>query len=134
MYNDIYVLYLLKVVYMSKEEIPPWLREQLARFDQLQQSLQAIIIQKQQVEMEMAEIERAINELKKIGPEDTVYKYAGSILIKVKRDDMMKELEERKELANTRSLVLAKQETRVRENVKELQAKIDEALRFKTSS
>ncbi|MEM3383270.1 MAG: prefoldin subunit beta [Nitrososphaerales archaeon] len=119
---------------MSKEEIPPWLREQLARFDQLQQSLQAIIIQKQQVEMEMAEIERAINELKKIGPEDTVYKYAGSILIKVKRDDMMKELEERKELANTRSLVLAKQETRVRENVKELQAKIDEALRFKTSS
>lgn len=82
----------------------------------------------------MAEIERAINELKKINPEDTVYKYVGSILIKVKRDDMMKELEERKELANTRSLVLAKQETRVRENVKELQAKIDEALRFRPPS
>jgi prefoldin beta subunit len=119
---------------MSREEIPPWLREQLARFDQLQQSLQAILVQKQQVELEMAEIERAINELKKINPEDTVYKYAGSILIKVKRDDMMKELEERRELANTRSLVLAKQETRVRESVKELQAKIDEALRFKPPS
>ncbi len=82
----------------------------------------------------MAEIDRAINELKKIDPENTVYKYAGSILIKVKRDDMLKELEERREIANTRSLVLAKQETRVRESVKELQAKIDDALRFKPPS
>ncbi|MEM2873358.1 MAG: prefoldin subunit beta [Nitrososphaerales archaeon] len=119
---------------MSREEIPPWLREQLARFDQLQQSLQAILVQKQQVELEMAEIDRAINELKKIDPENTVYKYAGSILIKVKRDDMLKELEERREIANTRSLVLAKQETRVRESVKELQVKIDDALRSKPPS
>jgi len=119
---------------MSREEIPPWLREQLARFDQLQQNLQAILVQKQQVELEMADIERAISELKKINPDDTVYKYAGAILIKVKRDDMLKELEERREIANTRSLVLAKQETRIRESVKELQAKIDEALRFKPPS
>jgi len=82
----------------------------------------------------MADIERAIGELKKISPDDTVYKYAGAILIRVKRDDMLKELEERREIANTRSLVLAKQETRIRESVKELQAKIDEALRFKPPS
>jgi len=82
----------------------------------------------------MAEIDRAISELKKIDPENTVYKYAGSILIKVKRDDMLKELEERREIANTRSLVLAKQETRVRESVKELQVKIDDALRSKPPS
>jgi len=119
---------------MSKEEIPPWLREQLARFDQLQQSLQAILIQKQQVEMEIAEIERAVGELKKASPEETVFKLAGSILIKVKRDDMLKELEEKREIANTRSLVLAKQETRVRENVKSLQAKIDETLHPKPPS
>lgn len=117
---------------MSKEEIPPWLREQLARFDQLQQSLQAIMAQKQQVELELNEIERTLNELKKIEPDGIVYKYAGSILIKVKRDDLLKELEERREIANTRTLVLAKQETRVRENVKELQSKIDEALKSRT--
>jgi len=119
---------------MSREEVPPWLREQLARFDQLQQNLQAILAQKQQVELEMADVARTINELKKVSPDDTVYKYAGSILIKVKRDDMLKELEERREIANTRSLILAKQEARARESVKELQAKIDEALRFKPSS
>jgi prefoldin beta subunit len=114
---------------MSKEEIPPWLQEQLARFDQLQQNLQAIMLQKQQVDLELAEIEKATAELKKIGPDETVYKSAGSLLIKVKKDDVLKELDERRELANTRSVVLTKQETRVRENVKELQAKINEAIR-----
>lgn len=119
---------------MSREEFPPWLREQLARFDQLQQNLQAILVQKQQVELEMTDTERTINELKKVGPEETVYKYAGSVLIKVRRDDMLKELEERREIGNTRSLVLAKQEARARESAKELQVKIDEALRSKSSS
>lgn len=114
---------------MSREEIPPWLREQLTRFDQLQQNLQAVLLQKQQVDLELAEIERATAELRKIGPDDVVYKSAGSLLIRVKRDDVLKELDERRELANTRSIVLAKQESRLRENVKELQAKINEAIR-----
>lgn len=117
---------------MSREEIPPWLREQLARFEQLQRNLQAILTQKQQIELELSEIEKATTELNKIGPDDTVYKYVGSILIKVKKEDMLNDLEEKKEIDNTRSKILAKQETRLRESVKELQAKINEALRSKS--
>ena len=116
---------------MSGQEIPPWLREQLARFEQLQQSLQAILVQKQQVEFEAAEVEKALDELKKADQADPVYKSAGSVLVRVKRDDLIKELEEKKELANTRLLVLNKQESRLRENIKELQTKIDEAVRGK---
>lgn len=116
---------------MASQEIPPWLREQLARFEQLQQSLQAILVQKQQVELEAAEVEKALEELKKASQDDPVYKSAGSVLIRVKRDDLLKELEEKKELANTRMLVLSKQESRIRENIKELQVKIDEAVRGK---
>jgi len=119
---------------MSIEEIPPWLREQLARFEQSQRNLQAILAQKQQIELEINEIEKATQELKKTGPDDTVYKHVGSILIKVKRDDMLKDLEEKREIDNTRSMILAKQETRVRESVKELQAKINEALRSKSQT
>ncbi|MCP8304095.1 MAG: prefoldin subunit beta [archaeon] len=119
---------------MSREEVPPWLREQLARFEQSQRNLQAILAQKQQIELEISEIERATAELKKIGPDDTVYKHVGSILIKVKRDDMLKDLEEKREIDNTRSAILAKQETRLRESIKELQAKINEALRSKSPS
>jgi len=116
---------------MTSQEIPPWLREQLARFEQLQQSLQAILVQKQQVELEAAEVEKALEELKKADQAETVYKSAGSVLIRVKREDLLKELEEKKELANTRLLVLSKQESRLRENIKELQMKIDEVVRGK---
>ncbi len=113
----------------SSEEIPPWLREQLARFEQLQQNLQAILVQKQQVEVETSEVGKAIAELKKTGESDTVYKSAGNILVKANKEELVKELEERKELSGTRSAVLGKQEQRVRENIKDLQAKIEEAIK-----
>ncbi|MDA4111333.1 MAG: prefoldin subunit beta [Thaumarchaeota archaeon] len=113
----------------NQNEVPPWLREQLVRFEQLQQNLQTIMLQKQQVDAEASEVDRAVAELKKASETDAVYKSAGNILVKAKKDDLLKDLEERKELANTRSTVLGKQETRVRENIKELQAKIEEALK-----
>jgi prefoldin beta subunit len=113
----------------AANEVPPWLREQLMRFEQLQQNLQAIVVQKQQVDLESTEVERALVELRKATETDAVYKSAGNILVRAKKDDLLKDLVERKELANTRSTVLAKQETRVRENIKDLQGKIESALK-----
>jgi prefoldin beta subunit len=114
---------------MSEQELPPWVREQVSRLQQLQQNLQAIMMQKQQLEVEMAETDRALQELKKASPDDAIYKNAGSVLIKAKKDDVLKELEEKKELANTRVMVLGKQETRVKENLKEVENKINEMIR-----
>ena len=113
---------------MSEQELPPWLREQVSRLQQLQQNLQAIMIQKQQVELETMDIGRAIDELKKIGPDDAVYKNAGPLLVKAKKDEVSKELEEKKELSNTRLMVLTKQETRVKDNLKEVEAKINQMI------
>jgi prefoldin beta subunit len=107
------------------------LREQLARYDQTQQNLQAVLAQKQQVELELSETDKALEELGKASDSEAVYKFAGNLLVKVKRDDMMKELTEKKELANTRKMVLAKQETRFRESLKDLQTKIDDAVKTK---
>ncbi len=113
----------------APNEVPPWLREQLVRFEQLQQNLQAIVLQKQQVDLESSEVDRALTELRKAADTDAVYKSAGNILVRAKKEDLLKDLEERKELANTRSTVLAKQEGRVRENIKDLQTKIEAALK-----
>lgn len=77
----------------------------------------------------MAETDRALQELKKASPDDTIYKNAGSVLIKAKREDVLKELDEKKELSNTRVMVLGKQETRVKENLKEVENKINEMIR-----
>jgi prefoldin beta subunit len=116
---------------MSQPELPPLLREQLARYDQTQQNLQAVLAQKQQVELELGETERALEELKKASDTEAVYKFAGNLLVKVKKEDVLKELGEKKELANTRKMVLAKQETRFRESLNDLQTKINEAVKPK---
>ncbi len=109
--------------------VPPWLQEQLARYEQIQQNLQAILSQRQQVEAELMEVEKALEELRK-APEDTVvYKFAGTIMLKADRNRLVKELEEKKELANTRIMVLKKQEERLRANLQEIQNKINEALK-----
>ncbi len=118
----------------ASEEIPPWLREQLARFEQLQQNLQSILVQRQQVEIESSEIGKALEELKKASDTDAVYKSAGNILIRSKKDELIKDLEERKELSGTRTAVLTKQEQRVRENIKDLQAKIEEAIKSRSTA
>lgn len=114
---------------MSQAEIPPALKEQLARYEQLQQNLQSVLVQKQQLDLELAETEKALEELSKASSTDAVYKYIGNLLIKVDKDTLIKELQEKKELAQTRSTVLAKQEARFRESLKELQLKIDNALK-----
>ena len=116
---------------MSQPELPPYLREQLARYDQAQQNLQAVLVQKQQVELELSETEKALEELGKASDSEAIYKFAGNLLVKVKKDDVVKELTEKKELGGTRKMVLAKQETRFRESLKELQAKIDDAVKTK---
>ncbi len=76
------------------------------------------------------EIEKALEELRKLGEEDVIYKNAGPLLIKTKKTDPVKDLEEKKELSKTRLLVLGKQEARVKENLKEVETKINEMIRI----
>ena len=116
---------------MSQAELPPYIREQLARFDQVQQNLQAVLIQKQQVEMELTETEKALEELAKASDAESIYKFAGNLLVKVEKDAIVRELTEKKELGSTRKMVLAKQEGRFRESLKDLQAKLDDAVKGK---
>ncbi|MDB3957063.1 prefoldin subunit beta [Candidatus Nitrosopelagicus sp.] len=111
------------------QQMPPWLQEQITKMQQSQQNLQSILMQKQQVEMENVESDRALEELKKASDDDQVFKYAGSILIKSNKKSLIDELEEKKELSKTKSIVLAKQEERLKTSLKEQEQKIQEMLK-----
>jgi prefoldin beta subunit len=113
----------------GEQQIPPWLQEQVGRLQQLQQNLQSIMLQKQHLESEHLETERSLELLQKASDDDVVYKTAGSILVKSTKTILVSELQEKKELANTRLTVLTKQEARVKENLKEAETKIREMLR-----
>ena len=110
-------------------ELPPQLQEQLLRLQQLQQTLQSVVTQKQQVELELSETDKAVAELEKSTDDTPVYKSVGSILVKSNKQTLLTELKERKELMATRVTVLGKQEDRTRERLKEIQEKLQERLK-----
>jgi prefoldin beta subunit len=85
--------------------------------------------QKQQLDMQLTEVEQASSELEKLDETAVVYKSIGALLVKSKKDKVTKELAERKELLKMRVDVLAKQEERIRPQVKDLQEKLQQDLR-----
>jgi len=109
-------------------KLPPNVQERLLRLQQLQQTLQSILAQKQQVEMEKTEVEQTIAELQKTTEDAVIYKAIGSLLVKAEKPKVTVDLVERKELLDTRSTVLARQEERMRSQIKEAQTKLQEDL------
>ena len=117
---------------MSSNEIsklPPQVQQRLLRLQQLQQTLQGVLTQKQQLELELTEVEQALDEVEKLTDQATIYKSIGSLLVKSERGKVTTDLNERKELLDMRINVLGKQEERLRTQVKELQTKLQRDLR-----
>ena len=113
----------------SNPQIPPLMQEHLARLQQTQQNFQSIMMQKQQLESEKLETEKALEELKKASDDESVFKHAGTIMIKSNKKDLIDELEEHVELAKTKASLLVKQEERLKITLKEQETKIQEIMK-----
>jgi prefoldin beta subunit len=109
-------------------KLPQPVQERLLRLQQLQQTLQSILGQKQQVELEVTEIDEALSELQKMTDDAVIYKTAGTLLLRSTRGTVTTELTERKDLLNTRSSILTKQEERLRAQLKDVQTKLQQDL------
>jgi prefoldin beta subunit len=111
---------------MSDElsKLPPQVQERLMRLQQLQQTLQTILQQKPQVDMEASEIDQTLAELQKTADDAVIYKTAGSLLVKADKAKVTAELNERKDLLATRQTVMARQEERMRTQLKDLQTQL----------
>ena len=111
------------------KEISPQMQNQIAQYQQLQQQLQVLATQRVQLEAKLREIELTLKELEKIGPETTVYKSIGTILVRADdRESVKKELEDHKETISIRVKSIQKQEKSLSERYEALQQKITEAL------
>jgi len=78
--------------------------------------------------VELTEIEQALGELQKMTDDAVIYKAIGTLLVKSEKAKITAELDERKELLNTRATVLGKQEERLRTQQKDLQTKLQQDL------
>ncbi len=76
----------------------------------------------------MAEIGQASTEVEKLTDDAVIYKSAGSLMIRSEKVKVDAELNERKDLLNTRVTILTKQEERLRGQLKDLQTKLQQDL------
>jgi len=93
----------------------------------LQQRLSLFTAQKQQLQLQLAEIENAMRELETAKP--PAYKLIGEILVENSIDDLKKDLKEKKDEADLRIKTLEKQESKSRERAQDLQKEVTKALK-----
>jgi prefoldin beta subunit len=113
---------------MSEIKITPEAQQILINLQTFQQQMQTVLIQKESLNLQSVEIEKALEELKKATTED-VYKAVGPILIKSTKKDLEEELGEKKETLDLRLKSLQKQEERLKDRLKESQEKFEEFLK-----
>ncbi len=110
------------------EKLPPEVQARLAQFQQVQEQLKLILAQKQSVQAELRELENVLSELEKLPEDVELYKSVGHILIKTSKSDVVKELNERKEILELRIKTLEKQESYLRKQYEELRKRVTEEL------
>jgi len=95
----------------------------LEQFQAYQQQAQNVLAQRNAFSLELRDINNALDELKKT-EEEKVYKISGPLLIKSNKEEVMKELEERRDIIELRLKTLERQEAKIKEKLEELKEKI----------
>lgn len=103
-------------------EIDKETERQIQELQLLENSMQSLMMQKQSFQMEFSEIENALGELEKT--KEDVFKIVGSVMIKAKKDELVKELKEKKELLQVRIKSLDSQEEKISSAAENLRAKV----------
>ncbi|MFH2020961.1 MAG: prefoldin subunit beta [archaeon] len=93
-------------------------KDKIEDLQNLEQSINSIIGQKQQIQAQQAEVENAIAQL-----EDTtqVFRIVGNIMVSSDKAKVRKELDEKKEFIDLRIKTMEKQEEKLRNKASDLQ-------------
>ena len=95
--------------------------EKVQQIQILQQNLQQLGMQKQQVQSQLIESESAIKELESTSQ---AYKIVGKIMIASNKEDLIKDLEEKKQTNEARLKTFVEQENNLKQTVESLQQEI----------
>jgi len=109
-------------------QFPPNVQERIARLQQLQNTMQQLLAQKQRLDAEKSETERAITALGETPEGAKVYKSVGAVLVEKDKAAVVKELTERKDFLEMREKVLEKQEEKTKEKLQGLQETLQKEL------
>ena len=102
-------------------EISKETEQKIGQLQLFEQSLQTLLAQKQQFQMQSVEIESALSELDK---SEKAYKIIGNIMVASNKEDLKSDLKSKKEIADLRLKTLEKQENQIKEKAEKLQSEV----------
>jgi len=114
---------------MSENKFDNEFQEKIQELQLLEQQLQNFSLQKQAFQMELNETDSALEETDK--SEDDIYKIVGSIMIKAKKQELLKEMKEKKEILSLRLKSLDNHEKNLREKAENIKNYIEDKLKNK---
>jgi len=103
------------------------LQKEYETYQRMQQQLQMVMMQRQQMEISSAEVERGQDALSKADKSGKIYRLAGSIMVPRSKDELSKELAEEADTLKMRKDILAKQEEKLKASLTEIVKKLEAA-------
>jgi len=91
--------------------------ERVKKLTMIDQNLQACLNQKQQFQAQLFEIENALSELEKT---EKAFKIVGNIMVASPKEDLQKDLMEKKEVLDLRMKSVEKQEETLKQKAEEI--------------
>lgn len=111
------------------QNISPKVQNLVAQYQEIGQRLQIFSSQRINLDMQIKEIERTVQELEKSKEGDIIYKSAGALLIQTKdKEGLLGELKEQKETLGVRAKSFENQEKQLKERYESLQKQITQEL------
>lgn len=106
------------------------MQEKIGQIQLIQQNLENFSMQRQQFQLQQTEIETALVEIENT---NTSYKIIGNIMVLTDKNQLKKDLEEKKETLGIRINTIEKQEDKLRAKFEELQQEVMKNLEDKNA-
>ena len=96
-------------------------KEKMEKISSIDRTLQQFLMQKQQLQAQLLEIDSALSEL---GKTNNAYKIVGNIMVSSSKEDLVQDLQKKKELVEIKIKSVEKQESRAQEMLSDMQKEI----------
>jgi prefoldin beta subunit len=96
-------------------------QEKITQLQNLEQNINTLIAQKQQFQSQNMEIDNALSQ---IDDTEKVFRIIGNIMVASSKENVKKELSEKKEIVELRLKTIDKQEDKLRSKAGELQSEV----------
>ncbi len=113
---------------MSQQKLPPEVQQTLISYQTLRETYAKIEAELKIVESELAEIEQILGNIKDLPEDAEIYKLIGHVMVKKKKDDIVKELEEKKELLEIKKTKYKNQLDMLAKQISDTESKLKELL------